>query len=56
MVLELILHKRTEWDKVQIKELEEEMKRESLCMSFLRGMQVVCRDSCYGWACLQAPS
>lgn len=55
MVLELILHKRTEWDKVQIKELEEEMKRESLCMSFLRGRQVVCRDSCCGWASLQAP-
>ena len=26
-VLELDLNRRTEWDKVQIKELEEEMKR-----------------------------
>lgn len=43
MVLALTLNKRTECERVQIKELEDEVKRESL--GFLKGRQMACRDS-----------
>lgn len=49
-VLELDLNRRTEWDKVQIKELEEEMKRGRLRQSFLKGKQVAYGDSRCGYA------